>query len=125
MFTTAALEPAILVLHSNGSFEYGGSRISVTCVAFGSPAPTVTWGSPTLGITNLQQFMGTSAKINIHTEEINNTYGDALVLSTLEICDLNPSNNNMELVCTASNGITTNTLGDQNASILLDPYGEL
>ena len=69
--------------------------------------------------------MGTSAKINIHTEEINNTYGDALVLSTLEICDLNTSNINMELVCTASNGIATNTFGDQNASILLDPYGEL
>lgn len=125
MFTPAELEPAILVLRPNGSFEYGGSQITVTCVAFGSPTPSVIWGSPTLGITNLQHSMGMSNMINIYTEEINSTYGDVLVFSTLEICGLNPSNNNMELVCTASNGIATNTFGDQNASIFLDPYGEV
>lgn len=125
LFTPAELEPAILVLRPNGSFEYGGSRITVTCVAFGSPTPSVIWGSPTLGIANLQHLMDTSDMINIYTEEINNTYGDALVFSTLEICDLSPSTNNMELVCTASNGIATNTFGDENASVFLDPYGEV
>ena len=81
LFTPAELEPAILVLRPNGSFEYGGSRITVTCVAFGSPTPSVIWGSPTLGIANLQHLMDTSDMINIYTEEINNTYGDALVFS--------------------------------------------
>jgi len=123
--TSTALVPAILVSHPNSSFEYGGTWISMTCAAFGSPAPDIVWGFPTLGIPSLQSLADVKNSINIFTEEIINTYGDVLVLSTLELCDYDPSIKNVEISCTTSNGITTDLLGNQSASFFLDPYGKI
>ena len=124
-FTTTALEPAVLVSHPNGSFEYGGRRISMTCAAFGSPAPDIVWRSPTLGIPSIQPLANANRSISIFTEEITNTHRDALVLSTLELCDHDPSIKDVEISCTTSNGITTDLLGNQSASFFLDPYGKV
>ena len=124
-FTTTALEPAVLVSHPNGSFEYGGRRISMTCAAFGSPAPDIVWRSPTLGIPSIQPLANANRSISIFTEEITNAHRDALVLSTLELCDHDPSIKNVEISCTTSNGITTDLLGNQSASFFLDPYGKV
>jgi len=97
----------------------------MTCAAFGSPAPDIIWRSPTLGIPSTQALANANGSISIFTEEITNTHGDALVLSTLELCDHDPSIKNVEISCTTSNGITTDLLGNQSASFFLDPYGKI
>ena len=73
----------------------------------------------------MQPLADADDSINIYTEEINNTHGDAIVLSTLELCNNDPSVKNIEISCTTSNGITTDLLGNQSASFFLDPYGKI
>lgn len=107
------IEPAILLAHPDEEFDYSGRRLSLPCLAFGSPPPVISWNSSVLG----------DESVNIYSEEFEDINGTLLVLSTLELCNSTPSDFS-EYTCTATNAIEDQVIGTTSATFDLIPQGD-
>ena len=101
-----------------------GSRLSLSCAAFGSPTPNITWSSPAQGISDYELDAATNDAINIYTEEVTDAIGNVYVISILELCAAD-SNMFTAYSCTASNGIeiAEEGFGDASATFGIIPIG--
>jgi len=85
--------------------QYSGSRLSMPCVAYGSPRPEIFWSSPSEGISNFQNE--DSPSVNIYTTNITDpTTGAPLLLSILELCDTNYNTSLLTIQCRAVNSLS-------------------
>lgn len=101
--------PAILVVHPRPHFQSTGSRLSLSCAAFGNPLPNITWSVRTPGIDDFAELVGTDPSVNIYTHNIT-VDNDVFVVSILELCSTASTELPLaEYECIASNGV----LGDQ------------
>ena len=99
MFSFAVYEPAfLLAAPPMGQYRSGGPRISATCVAYGSPRPSIRWTQ------NLQDIAQDNFT-NIYTQNYVDEDGDILAVSTLEICTDMYIPGETSTSCTATNGI--------------------
>lgn len=109
-------EPAsLLAAPSMGQFTSNGPRISATCVAYGSPRPSIQWTQ------NGREIVGDSST-NIYTQSIVDGDGDILVISTLELCDAVFVAEPGHTACTAINGVLMDAeTRVQAATFVIDP----
>ncbi len=93
-----------------------GESIVASCIAIGSPAPTITWSlhshTTHLEPTNTTQSITTPAEGAIHTGQFVES-GVGAVYSSLFLCPSHPGLLTTSLIsCTASNGVS----GDNSTS---------
>lgn len=112
-------EPALLLAHADNRFNVDGRRLSILCVAFGSPTPYISWISSNLG--SIEATINDTS-VNIYTKEFLDRSGDILVLSILEACD-SPLFVFFEYTCLASNDITGEVIGVSNFTFAPAPVG--
>lgn len=115
-------EPAtLLAAPSNGQFISNGPRISVTCVAYGSPIPFIEWTQNGVAIEE-------DGSTNIYRQgSFVDEDGDILAVSTLELCDAVFMRGADVTTCTTRNGIQLGSdVGRvQSSSFVIDPRSEL
>ena len=101
-----------------------GSRLSLSCAAFGSPTPNITWSSSTRGIPDFELYAATSDAINIYTEAVTDVNDNVYIISVLELCAAD-SYAFTEYTCFASNGIVVaeEGFGDASATFEIIPTG--
>ncbi len=113
-------EPATLLgAPSRGQFVTEGRRISATCVAYGSPRPSIQWTQNGLPVMN-------SRYINVYTQSAIDDDGDILAISTLEICDPQFEFVPEVTECRVRNGVMLGPMEDraQEADFIIDPRSE-
>ena len=67
-----------------------GSRLSISCAAYGYPLPTITWSSDALGVTNFAAVEGNNNTIRIYNTTYEDSSGNVFAISILELCDGDP-----------------------------------
>lgn len=112
-------EPAsLLAAPGMGQFTSNGPRISATCVAYGSPRPSIQWTQNGAAITE-------DSSTNIYTQSVVDEDGDILVISTLELCDAIFVADPGQTACTTINGVERDREQRvQAASFVIDPRGD-
>jgi hypothetical protein len=101
-----------------GQFTSNGPRISATCVAYGSPKPSILW-------TQNAELIMNDNSTNIHEQSVVDEDGDILVISTLELCDAIFVADPGQTACTTINGVEMDRdQREQAASFVIDPRGE-
>ncbi len=127
-FVCMCVEPAFLVGVPSRPVQLSGGRISMTCMAFGSPEPTIVWSSMSQSINDYSALADSSVNVNtfIVTDPLTNL---PLSVSVLELC---AATYNDSLVtdyrCTAVNSLTDSTqssLGSNTAVFDITPKSEL
>lgn len=97
---------------NSSSFLLTEARLSLTCAAWGSPAPQITW--------NLED--GVTSAFNVYTKEIQQSGGEILVVSVLELCNSTLLDYNKEYSCTAKSKVDQQR---DESTFTLNPFGEI
>ncbi|KAL5494171.1 hypothetical protein EMCRGX_G015449 [Ephydatia muelleri] len=87
-----------------------GTRLSLVCVAWGNPAPNITW-TPDATAVPYQNVYTTSTTLN----------GLTYVVSILEVCYTEPQFSGT-YSCTATNGVAAASLGGNSASFQVQAF---
>lgn len=120
-------EPAVLVGVASRPVQLSGGRISMTCIAFGMPAPTIVWSSASQDI-NDYDALG-DPRMNVHTFMMDDPLtGLPLSVSVLELCAATYNDSLvMDYRCTAVNALTDSSataLGENTAVFDISPMSE-
>ena len=99
----SAEAPLLLATPDNITVS-AGTRLSLVCVAWGNPAPNITW-TPDATAVPYQNVYTTSTTLN----------GLTYVVSVLEVCYTEPQFSGT-YSCTAANGVAAASLGGNSAS---------
>ena len=100
-------EPAAIVVRPPAlTTAPAGQTVRLTCVAYGSPVPNITW---TLGENDLAD------KVIEETSEVGET---TFLVSVLQLCDIT-SADAAEYACTATNGVAGTPVADNSAKFFL------
>ena len=99
----SAEAPLLLATPDNITVS-AGTRLSLVCVAWGNPAPNITW-TPDATAVPYQNVYNTSTTLN----------GLTYVVSILEVCYTEPQFSGT-YSCTATNGVEDASLGGNSAS---------
>ena len=99
----SAEAPLLLATPDNITVS-AGIRLSLVCVAWGNPAPNITW-TPDATAVPYQNVYNTSTTLN----------GLTYVVSILEVCYTEPQFSGT-YSCTATNGVAPASLGGNSAS---------
>lgn len=95
-------EPAIIVSKPSAPLLSEGSRLSISCAAYGYPLPTITWSSDALGVTDFAAVEGNDNSIRIYNTTYEDNTGNVFVISILELCDGDPMYLT-DITCSADN----------------------
>lgn len=88
------------------------TRVSLTCVAYGSPLPFITWN------IGLAEVSSSRDDISMFTEFVTDSGGRNFVISILEVCGIATSDSG-NYTCTASSDASEVPLGSASATIQL------
>ena len=100
-------EPAAIVVRPPAlTTAPAGQTVRLTCVAYGSPVPSITW---TLGDQDLADKV---------TEDIVEVGDTTFRVSVLQLCDIT-SADAAEYACTATNGVQGSPVADDSAKFFL------
>lgn len=102
-------EPAAIVVRPPADFAaIAGQTVRLTCVAYGTPLPNITW-------TSSSQDIDLSDKVSYESVTVNET---SFLVAVLQLCDIT-SANAAEYTCTASNGISGTGIASNSAKTFL------
>ncbi len=123
----SSAEPAFLVGVPSRPVQLSGGRISMTCVAYGSPAPTIVWSSASENINDYSAFAHPS--FNVHNFVMTDPLtGLPLSVSILELCAATHNDSRVpDYRCTAVNSLTDfdqPTFGSNTAMFDINPTSE-
>ena len=114
-----AVPPSIVVRPPEMITTDVDDTIELTCIAYGSPIPTVTWSRP--GCFDLNDTSETTS-IRIYSEIV--TYGNtSFRKSVMRICGIKTEDSN-QYACTARNGISGMGLASPSVSFQMRVSGK-
>ena len=102
-------EPAAIVVRPPADLAaIAGQTVLLTCIAYGSPVPSITWTAST-------QDIDLTDKVSYQAVTVNETN---FQVAFLQLCDIT-SANAAEYTCTASNGVSGTGIASNSAKTLL------
>ena len=116
----------MIVVAPGPPVQLSGSRLSITCVAFGQPAPSIHWSIQRFRSADFIPLSSNDSLVEIYTTFVFDRLGYRYSVSVLELTGVDWSATQHNLACAAFNGVNSSaSLGTDVQVFNIVPQGEL